>query len=116
VPGYAASTNSVPLGLGYGTVASVKNLPDGDYIVWGDATVVTNTSATVACELDVNGSMISDTTAAADTTTTAANVAITSAATLGGGTNTVSLECASTVGATHVQTANVTLLPIDALN
>lgn len=68
------------------------------------------------CQIAVNGTELTDTESGMRLKDGHANLSIVSAATLGGGSNTVELDCTSTDNQLSARLATIALLRVDALN
>lgn len=113
---YLATAHDAPVGLDTYSQVITTDVPDGTYAISAQIATTTSIFSTpaVSCLLSIDGSSIAQTQSGADSTSPT-TLPIDWAATLGGGTNQVSVLCESTDNATTAR-VNLTLLKVDALN
>jgi hypothetical protein len=112
VNGFAASHGSAPLSTSGTTTVVSLSLPAGKYILNATATlnVFAGTGDEVNCHLADSSSAISSVSVQVPGLS---SISLTGASSVGG---TVSLQCADTVGGAVSDSANLTAIPVAALN
>lgn len=118
--GYHASASSVPVANGNpkSQVVGMYSVAPGNYMIWGEADLFDSSLGTGAaeCAIKVNGTQLTDAYAEFEIVNGESDVSIATAATLTGSGSLVEMVCDTANSTTVADRANLTLIPVDALN